>query len=472
VRQNIDRKSAEAEKTLEFVSAQLPEVKQRLEKAEEALNVYRAKHRTIDLPLENKAAIERSVEIEKAASQLAMQKAELTQRFTDEHPFVAGAKKKIAEVEAERARLNSYIQNLPESALHSVRLLRDVKVANELYVILLNKAEELRVIKSGTIGNVRILDTAVAPLRPFQPTLGQALTLSLALGLLLGVVAAFARRALNRGIEDPDVVESATGLSVYASIPHSEEERRYRELAVKRATSAPTILAKRDPTDVAVESLRSLRTSLQFVLMDAPRRVIALSGPSPGIGKSFVASNLAQVVADSGRRVLLVDADLRNGSLHRLFGVAREPGLSNVIAGNNEFERTLHRASDGLDLLSSGTLPPNPSELLMSLRFRELIERASRDYDLVVIDTPPILAVTDGALIGRLAGATVLVLRAGKHPLREITLTLKRFAQGGVRPTGIVFNDVRPVSANSGYGYHYHYDYRRPPRDPVAGATP
>jgi tyrosine-protein kinase Etk/Wzc len=222
------------------------------------------------------------------------------------------------------------------------------------------------------------------------------------------------------------------------------------------------VLAKRDPTDPAVESLRSLRTSLQFALVDAPNRVIALSGPAPGVGKTFVATNLAQVLADSGKRVLLLEADLRNGSLHRVFGFQRQPGVSDVLAGAIRFEEAVHHLSEHLDLLTAGLIPPNPSELLMSPRFGELIELVSKQYDLVIVDTPPILAVTDAAIIGRAAGVTLLVLRAGQHPIREVTMALKRFAQGGVRPPGLVFNDVVRMAADSyGYGYHYHYDYKQ-----------
>jgi len=461
VRQNVDRKSEEAQKTLEFIDAQLPELKARLDRSEEALNAYRSKNGTIDLSLETKAALEKAVQIEKTETELQLQRAELRQRFTDNHPFMAAVNKKLAEVESERNGMNAQMRTMPEAELNSVRLLRDVKVNNELYVLLLNKTQELRVVKSGTIGNVRVLDRAFAPRKPVSPLLGQTLSLSLVFGLALGVMAAFARRALNRGVEDPDVLEAATGLSVYASVPHSKAQEKETREHLRHGVPWHGILAKREPTDLAVESLRSLRTSLQFALMDAQNHVITLSGPAPGIGKSFVASNLAQVLSDSGKRVLLLDADLRNGSIHGLFGVPREPGLSEVIAGSIGFDKAVHPVSEGLHVLTAGIIPPNPSELLLSPRFRDLLERAGREYDLVVVDTPPILAVTDAAIIARLSGVTLVVLRAGQHPMREITAALKRFAQSGIRPAGLVFNDVtRFASGAYGYGYGYQYEYK------------
>ena len=394
------------------------------------------------------------------ATELALQRAELKQKFTDSHPFMEAVNKKLAEVETERAAMNARLKNLPAAELNSVRLLRDVKVANELYLLLLNKAQELRVVKSGTIGNVRVLDRAFVPRKPVAPRLGQTLSLSLILGLALGVMAAFGRRALNRGVEDPDVIEAATGLSVYATVPRSLLQLQLLR-DQKRGGAGGALLAAHDSTDLAIESLRSLRTSLQFALMDSPNGVVAFSGPSPGVGKSFISSNFAQVLADSGKRVLLLDADLRNGSIHKIFGLPREQGVSDVAAGSLTLQTAVHRVSERLHVLTAGQIPPNPSELLLSPRFRELIEAAAKQYDLVVLDTPPILAVTDAAIVGRLAGVTLLVLREGKHPVREVTLALKRFSQSGVRLAGIVFNDVTRLASGYGDGYGYQYDYRR-----------
>ena len=460
LRQNVERKSAEAEKTLEFVNAQLPEVQQRLQQAELTLHDYKAKHQTVDLSLETKAALDESVQLEKALSELRVQKAEMEQRFTESHPVLAAINKKLAEMEAQKAALAARFKGLPATELDSVRLLRDAKVAQELYVVLLNKAQELKVAKNGTIGNVRILDRAVRPLKPVSPDPIQTTGLALVLGLVLGVVAAFVRRSLDQGVEDPDQIEAITTLPVLASVPRSAAQQ---QLAKSTRRGAPQgVLAVREPGDLAVESLRSLRTALQFTVMDAPSKIIAVGGPAPGIGKSFVTSNLAHILAEGGARVLLVDADLRNGSLHRAHGFERGPGLSEVIAGQARFEDVVHRGiAPTVDLLTQGAIPPNASALLVSARFRDLLQRLAKEYELVVIDTPPILAVTDAAIIGRLCAATLLVLRAGQHPMREITTAVKRFAQGGVQPTGVVFNDVTRIAGKAyGYGYHYQYEYR------------
>jgi tyrosine-protein kinase Etk/Wzc len=216
----------------------------------------------------------------------------------------------------------------------------------------------------------------------------------------------------------------------------------------------------REPSDLAIESLRSLRTSIQFALIESRSRIISLGGPSPGIGKSFIASNLAQVLAESGKRTLLIDADLRNGSQNRVFERPRAPGLAELLAGTARVDEATHRMTGGLDLLTCGEFPSHPSELLASPRFRELIERAEKEYDLIIIDTPPVLAATDATLVAGLAGVNLLVLREGRHALREIETALKRFHHTGAKIAGFVFNDVSQLSNGMGYGYHYQYQYK------------
>lgn len=463
LRQNVERKSAEAEKTLEFLETQLPIVKANLDAAESALNAYRSQNGSVDVTLETQGRLEQAVQIEKALSELDVQRAELKQRFTESHPVLLALRQKQAQLQADRAAIEGKIKQLPQAELASARLMRDVKVANELYVFLLNKAQELRVMKSGTIGSVRIVDPAVTPSEPVSPRRTASAVLGLLLGLGLGVGLAFARKALDRGVEDPEAIEQRFGIGVYAAIPHSGRVAELeREASRKRAAAIP-LLATVDPSDIAVESLRSLRTSLEFARVEASTRVVMVAGPSPGVGKSFISVNLAAVLADTGQRVVLVDADMRKGRLHRQFGVERGPGLSELISGSATFdEATRVTTTPNVTLIPTGRLPPNPSELLASDRFRRVIAELAARHDVVLIDTAPILAVTDAALVGRIAGLTLLVLRAGRHPLREIALALKRLGQSGIRPHGFVLNDVMPRSGvlGSKYSYHYQYDYR------------
>jgi tyrosine-protein kinase Etk/Wzc len=301
---------------------------------------------------------------------------------------------KTAKLRAERNAMNARLRGLPEQEVDTARLARDVKAATELYFTLLNKAQELKVMKSGTIGYVRILDTALKPYEPVSPKKGIVLAVSLLLGLGLGVVGAFTKKALDQGVHDPSEIESGTGLSIYATVPHSD---KVAELARKRATgTTATFLALEDPSDLAVESLRSLRTALQFALVDASSNIVTMGGPRPSVGKSFLSVNLAHVLATAGKRVLLIDGDLRRGHLHKYLGGLRPGGVSEIVSGQMSIADAIRKTAEpNLDFIATGRIPPNPSELVGSPRFQAFLSDVSARYDLVLIDTPPILAVTD-----------------------------------------------------------------------------
>lgn len=313
--------------------------------------------------------------------------------------------------------------------------------------------------KEGTIGNVRVLDAAIVPTRPVAPRKAVVLALSLLLGLVAGVGAAFARRALSNGVEDPEAVERATGVGVHAAIPFSGVEESSSRRS-RREDRARAVLAQAEPRDIAVESLRSLRTSLQFELAEARAKVVVVAGPAPGVGKSFVATNLAHLLGESGKRVVVIDADLRRGRLHDAYGVGREGGLSEVLSGELTVAEALREGgTPNVKLLTTGRLPPNPAEMLGSERFTRTLADLAARHDVVILDTPPVLAVTDAALVARHAAVTLLVVRAGKHPLREIVTALRHLGRTGARVQGIVMNGVR-LERGLGRRNVYHYQYR------------
>jgi tyrosine-protein kinase Etk/Wzc len=290
----------------------------------------------------------------------------------------------------------------------------------------------------------------------------------LAIGLLLGlgggVAAAFARRAFDERTQDGEEIEAGTGIPVIGIVPHSSVQAALARAARQKREGALPVLSAINPEDEVIESLRSLRTSLQFALVESSNNIIAISSPTLGAGKSFVSVNLAHVFAAAGVRVLLVDGDLRRGMLHRYFSIERKPGLSDVVRGAVELEAAIHGTPDGrLHLLPTGSIPPNPAELLSSQALELTLKEASRRFDMVIVDTPPALAVTDPLLLARFASVNVLVLRARHHPIREIVQTARRFAQSGIKVQGAVLNDLS--SSRHLYGRsNYAYEYRSAPR--------
>jgi tyrosine-protein kinase Etk/Wzc len=336
-----------------------------------------------------------------------------------------------------------------------------VQVNTQIYTNLVNNLEQLRVVKAGKIGSVRILDYAVTPYFPVKPMKVLVIALSAVVGLLLGVCSAFAHRAMFSGVEDPDVIESQLGLSVYSTIPHSRKESSLT--SILRKDTHDRCLAYANASDSAIESIRSLITALHFATLGARNKLIMIAGAAPGVGKSFVAANMSAVLGSMNKRVLLIDADLRRGYLHESFGVSREGGLSDVISGQAELAQAIHKnVGPGLDFLSTGAIPPSPAELLLHPTFEQILADLDELYDIVIIDTPPVLAVTDAAIVGRLVGAALLVVRFGAHPIKEIETAFKRLAQAGVNLKGAVLNDIPVAKGRLRYGrykYSYHYAY-------------
>ena len=457
--QNVARNSAEAENSLVFLKQHLPKIKQQLTIAEDKLNRYRQQNESVDLPLEAKTTLDTMVTLEAQLNQLTFKESDISQLYTKEHPAYVSLLDKRKTLLAEKARLNKRIEKLPKTQRAVLRLTRDVEVNQQIYVQLLNKVQELSIVKASTVGNVRILDNAQAYSQAVKPKKSLIVVLATLLGGMLSVVIVLLRAALRKGIESPDQIEQI-GLPVYASIPMSDWQLNLNKKRHKE-TVKQTLLAVSNPADLSIEALRSLRTSLHFAMMEAKNNILMISGPSPEIGKSFVSANMAAVIAKTGQRVLVIDADMRKGRMERQFCTSNKGGLSDYLSGQKNITDIIKQPGiDNLDFISRGNTPPNPSELLMHLRFSELMVWASTNYDMVVIDTPPILAVTDAAVVGAHAGTTLMVGRFEKSVVKEVEISKQRFEQNGIEVKGFILNAVvRKASGYYGnYGY-YQYSY-------------
>ena len=456
VRQNTERKSAEAEKSLDFLGGFLPQLKKQLEDSEAKFNQFRNQNGTFDLGAEGKNYLDTAVKLQSSLLELQQKRREQSAQFTAAHPVIQTLDAQIAAVNQEIASLTSKVKTLPNTEQDLLRLTRDVKVNSELYLNLLTSSQQLRLVKEGKVGNVRVVDAPVVPERAIKPQRMQILAISAVLGLLLGVGLAFLRNSLRPGIKDPSDIESATGLHVFATVPHSAEQDQLSKL-IKSQVRGKHLLASLFPDDPCVESLRSLRTALQFAMLDARNNLVLFTGPTPGIGKSFASTNFAAVLASGGKRVLLIDADMRKGHIHQFFGLKRGQGLSELITGSCSLNEVLQRAvAPNLDLITTGAMPPNPGELLMSPATVQLLQNLSGQYDLILIDTPPVLAVSDTQVLAPHAGTVFVVARAEVTSLGELQETTKRLGQSGVQVKGVVFNDLDTSRQRyGGYGYKY-----------------
>ncbi|ENT2109438.1 polysaccharide biosynthesis tyrosine autokinase [Acinetobacter baumannii] len=462
--QNIERRSAESAQTLKFLDEQLPDLKKQLDDAERQFNKFRQQYNTVDVTKESELYLTQSITLETKKAELEQKQAEMAAKYTAEHPAMREINGQLAAINKQIGELNSTLKQLPNVQRQYLQLYREVEVKTQLYTALLNSYQQLRIAKAGEIGNVRIVDTAVEPVEPIKPKKLLVLILSVFVGGFIGALIALLRNMLRTGIKDSGQIENEMDLPVYATVPRSPiQESRIKILKKKKSI---LILAVKNSDDIAIESLRSIRTAIHFALANAKNNIIMIAGPSPEVGKSFISTNLATIFAQGNKRVLLIDADMRRGYMHKYFDVDVKPGLSELLSGQADLQKVLHKTQvANLDVITRGKSPTNPSEILSSNQFKELLEQLQSQYDHIIIDTPPVLAVTDGIIISQYTGVNLIVARYAKSQMKELELTVNRFEQAGVKVNGFILNDIQRASAGYGYGFNYAYAYKAQKED-------
>ena len=458
--QNIERRSAETAQTLNFLDEQLPELKQKLDVAEREFNKFREQSNTVDVTKESELYLSQSIALEQQKAQLQQRQAELSAKYTEEHPAMQEINAQLGVVTQKIIDLEATLKQIPDLQRRHLQLYREVEVSQQLYTGLLNSYQQLRIAKAGEIGNVRIIDQAIAPIEPIKPKKLIILILSLFVGGFLGTLLALLRNMLRSGIKDASQIETELDLPVYATVPRSDiQEVQFKLLKKKKHLP---ILSLKSSDDLAIESLRSMRTAIHFALNNAKNNIIMISGPAPELGKSFISVNLAAILAQSGKCVLLIDADMRRGYLHQYMKDSNNQiGLSSYLNGQvNESQKLIQKSEIvNLDFMARGKSPTNPSELLGSDKFTELMKELSSQYDHIIIDTPPVLAVTDAVIVSQHAGVNLVVARYAQSQMKELEIVVNRFEQVGVKVNGFILNDVRR-EVGSSYGYNYAYSYK------------
>ncbi len=431
VRQDVTRNADQSSQQLAFLRQELPQVNQRLSAGRQALDSYQRRQGSIAIGEEGRSLLRQAVELDAQLSGLEVERLALALRFTPTHPLYQTLLARRQVLNGERQALQRRLGKLPQTQQEVLRLQREVEAADKLYALMSKRIQELSVVRAGTVSDVRIIDNAYAQVAPVYPKKPLLMLSALLFGCLAGGAWVYLRASLERGIEDAEGLEHL-GLPVLAQLP----------LAAGRQLNG----SLQAPLDSGyAEALRTLRTSLAFARTEARNDLLLITSASPAAGKSSVAVQLARVLAEGGTRVLLIDADLRRGRLHRRLQVARRPGLAEVLGGLATPEQAIQASGlPGLDCLVGGIRPPNPAELLMSPRCTELLRQLQHDYDLVILDTPPVLAVTDAVELAAQAGTCLLVSRHGCNTAKEIEATQRQFAHSGLALHGAVLNAVPP----------------------------
>ena len=455
---DAEKKSQEAAQTLAFLYQQVPITKGFLEKAEDNLNSYRAKSGKINPNIQTGVMLSQLTEIDKQLDTLSNNKIEMLQHYTLAHPSLIVLNKQISILEAQRNKLEKELKTRPASDQIAINLMREVKLRKSLYLQLSSKIQELELVKAGTVSSVHILSFAQLPDAALPSKVSISHLVSLLAGLLISAIIIVIRKVLSPRINDPYWGEKHLNLANLAIIPYCDEQTKnmlgHKEMGSKQLL----LLAHANPRNLSIESLRSLRTSLQVTLTCASNNIISILGVSPGVGKSFVSANLAYLLAAGGKRVLLIDGDLRRGTLHKYMNVSPMPGMAEVINHvvpvDSALTETLHK---NLTFLPRGAYPKNPSELLMSDHFKVLMKTFAEQYDVVVIDTAPLLLVTDAAIIGSISATNYLVMGASTHQPKEIEMVMKRLVSSDVQLQGTIFNFYRRETIMRSYGQYGKY---------------
>ena len=446
LRQNVEQRNAEAQKTLEFLEKQLPEVKAQMDSSLLKFNTYRNKVGSVDINAETRLVLEKRTRLQQNLLELQQKKQSAIRLFQPEHPTIKTLEEQEAALKRELASNSNETKKLPTTQQEVLKLTNEVDMSKLLYTTMLNNIQQLKLVSAGEVGSVRIIDFAEEVKKPSKPKKKIIVIIALFFGVILGACIVMLKSKLSSGVRDAHFIERETGYSVYAKVPKGNPS----------GTKGTCPLAVVEPDDVAIEALRTLRSSLEFSMDESSSPIIGVSGLIPGVGKSFISVNLAALYAGLGKKVLLIDADLRKGRLHKEFGIKRGKGLSQILLHTATIDEVICTTEvNNLNILPCGTVPSNPSELLGSKRYNDLIEELKSTYDLIIIDTPPIMLVTDAALACRVASQIVMVIEYNRHSIDAIQDGMKQLLKGNNEAHASFVINKYEHGHNDGYGYKY-----------------
>ena len=473
VSQNLERGSQQTRTTLDFMQSQIPQLKQKLEQSEQDFNKFRQQYGTIDVNQEAGILVSERAEIEKQVSELNLKKAELLTYYTEEHPLVIQINDQLSTLEERRNQIKEGISRLPEMQREFLQLSQDTEINREIYLTMLKNYQQLQIAKAGEIGYVRVVDMPINTYQIITPKKDLIQMLGLLSGMLLGILIVFAKSLLRNSIKDPERLEAKTGVPVIATIPRSKTSFNLS----KKKDSHRRLLAMVEHDGLSYEGIKSLRTSLMFAMPKTSRiatifgdmdpalaakqgKVIVISGEAPNIGKSFISSNLAETFSQLNKKVLIIDGDMRRGELHKIFTVNQNNGLGDYLtednAGLNDY---IHPTSfEFIDFMPRGKHPYNPASLLSTDKFTKMLLELVSIYDYIIIDTPPVLAVSDAIITAQYADKVLMVTRYNASIEGQLAYAIKQMQKSNIIVDGIVLNDVvRGITDK--YSYHYSYAY-------------
>ena len=461
INQNQARGSEETTKTISFMETQIPALKKKLEDSETIFNDFRKKYGTIDVSKEAELLLAENSQIDTQLNELKLKKADLTTYYTEEHPLVIQINEQLNVLNDRKKEIEGTIAGLPEIQREFLQLSADTTINREIYLTLLKNYEQLKIVRAGQIGYARIIDLPINTFNAIAPNKPQILILATLLGMLLGALTVIIRNLLKNVVKDPERIEAKTGVPVIATIPRAPLLTRLN----KNKKSSSRLLAYADNNSLSYEAIKSLRTNLIFAMpkegkIGGRAKVILITGESPGVGKSFISSNLSEVFSQLDKKVLIIDADMRLGELHKVFNISQDNGLADYLDhGSHTLAEVVHPTSmEHVDFMPRGKHPHNPASLLSTDKLGKLLTELNAHYDYIVIDSPPVLAASDAMILSQYADKVLMVTRYDSSIEGQLVYAVKQLNKANVVVDGIVLNDVQQ-GLMSKYSYHYSYAY-------------
>ncbi|MBX2838882.1 MAG: AAA family ATPase [Gammaproteobacteria bacterium] len=440
----------------EILEQSLPQVEAELRAAEDALARFRVSRGSLDTNAQTRIKLNQLDVLERERTELEIEKADLEKRYTASHPDMKRIDKRLGV-------LNDQIRKVRGTISVQPRVERDLKVLEEeadtkrlLFREMSEKLQRIRIAEAGNVGSVQIWDQALTPKKPVSPNKLLALVGATLATLFLYMLYLTLRSALTTVISDQESLERASGLPVFMNIPKSSAQKRIaaapvvdpRRLLPGSTDSAAdpsasaNVLALKKPEDYSVENLRGLRSMLEDVMSGARNNVLMITSPLPSMGKSFVSMNLSVLLAQAGKRVLLIDADYQRGQLHKNFGLQMGPGLPEVVRGKSELKETVKPTSvPNLYVIPRGFMGDGVArEMPSDQEFGAFMNVVAPRFDIAIIDTPPVLSVSTAATLGKHAGSTIMVVKEGEVKEPQLAESLKRLSFSGVQVNGCIMN--------------------------------
>lgn len=451
IQRNLQDRFAISKEATELISNQLRGLKDKVAEAESNLQKYKEEKGLVNIPSireSNKFIEEAKFELVKIQSE----ESKLSKRYLPAHPKRIHIRSQIQGLEEKIQAEEEKMLKLSGNAIGYQELEREAESARQIYRSLLKRMQETTSEANTQASNVLIVDKARAPERPYRPEPLMNLLIGLFLGVAGGVMLIFFLEYLDSSVNIPDDIEKGLGLDLLGIIPEESN----------RAFQTGKLLLDTNQHSPAVESIRALRTALLFKLRRiAGCRTILITSPNPEEGKSTIAVNLATAFQQNHLKVILMDTDLRKPKLHRVFGVPPEKGMSDVLEWQIPFEQVVQTqvSGSGLHLLACGSTSPHPTETLGSKAMKDLMEKLKAEYDIILLDSPPYLAVADVAVLSELVDAVVVVARYHQTDKRHLRNLKHRFSDPRIQELGAVINRVSVKEKDYYYHQYYYYGY-------------